>query len=185
MIVSCRRSFPSHLNHFLLLNKIHRSSWFNLVFSACDPPLVIHRVLEALFSVDTTFLVLFLFFITRSLRSNPHCKNTTVYRKFETNILRNETARPSFPKSYIHVSVSDLYIFSRSVCLFVCSKIGELIVGVHKLLTDTWMWKGGTRPRSFMSGNISIGSSLQCSPPWKCLLVHILFLYNFSISVYF
>jgi hypothetical protein len=33
----------------------------------------------------------------------------TVYRKFETNITRNETARPQ-SQSYIHVSVSDLYI---------------------------------------------------------------------------
>ncbi len=40
------------------------------------------------------------------------------------------------PNSYIHVSVSDLYIFSRSVCLFGCSKIGP-IVEIYKLLTDT------------------------------------------------
>jgi hypothetical protein len=35
---------------------------------------------------------------------------TQLYRKFETNIPRNETAQPLVPNSYIHVSVSNLYI---------------------------------------------------------------------------
>jgi hypothetical protein len=41
------------------------------------------------------------------------------------------------PSSYIHVSVSDLYIFPRSVCIFGCSKIGRQILGIYKLLTAT------------------------------------------------
>ncbi len=39
----------------------------------------------------------------------------------------------------IHLSVSDLYIFLGSVCLFCCSQIARLILGIYKLLTDTWM----------------------------------------------
>jgi hypothetical protein len=39
-----------------------------------------------------------------------HCKYCTVCRKLETNIRRNETARPRSLFFYIHVSVSDLYI---------------------------------------------------------------------------
>ncbi len=39
-----------------------------------------------------------------------HYKDSTVYRKSETNIPRNETERPQSQFLYIHVSVSDLYI---------------------------------------------------------------------------
>jgi hypothetical protein len=41
---------------------------------------------------------------------------------------------------------------SASVRLFCCSKIGGPIVGIYKSLTETWMWKLGTSPRSFISG---------------------------------
>jgi hypothetical protein len=41
------------------------------------------------------------------------------------------------PNSYIHLSVSEFYtLFPRSVC----RKIGGLIVGIYKSLTDTLMW---------------------------------------------
>jgi hypothetical protein len=40
------------------------------------------------------------------------------------------------PNSYIHVSVSYLYI-PQSVCLFFCRKIGGPIVGINKSFTDT------------------------------------------------
>ncbi len=33
-----------------------------------------------------------------------------------------------------------IYIFPGSVCIFCCSQIGRLIMGVYKSLTDTWMW---------------------------------------------
>ncbi len=56
-----------------------------------------------------------------------------------------------------------IYIFPGSVYLFGCSKIGGPILGIHKSLTDTWMWNWQTkhynydleitRPRSFISGN--------------------------------
>ncbi len=47
--------------------------------------------------------------------------------------------RSLVPNSYINVSVSDLYIPNlRSVCLFGCSKIGRLILGIYKWLTDMY-----------------------------------------------
>ncbi len=43
-----------------------------------------------------------------------------------------------------------------------CSKRGGPIVGIDKSLTETWMWKLGTRPCSFISGNICFEFSAQC-----------------------
>ncbi len=63
-----------------------------------------------------------------------------------------------------------IYIFPGSVCLFGCIKIGWPMLGIYKLLTDTWMWKLGdrtfiyncvleiTRPHRFISGNTWIGT---------------------------
>ncbi len=34
-----------------------------------------------------------------------------------------------------------IYIFPGSVCLFGCSKIGRLILGIYKPFTESWMWK--------------------------------------------
>ncbi len=59
------------------------------------------------------------------------------------------------PNFHIHVSVSDLCtVFSGSVHMFSCSRIGRLMGGIYKLLTHTWMWKLGLRPRNSFSGNI-------------------------------
>ncbi len=54
---------------------------------------------------------------------------------------------------YIHVSVSDLYI-PRIGPHISSSRNGSSIVGIYNLLTDTWMWKLGLRPRYSFSGNI-------------------------------
>jgi hypothetical protein len=40
------------------------------------------------------------------------------------------------PNSYIHVSVSDLYIFPRSVVRSSWKEIGGPILGIYKSLTD-------------------------------------------------
>ncbi len=59
-----------------------------------------------------------------------------------------------------------IYIFPGSVCLFGCrtkadrsweyinrSQIGGPILGIYKLLPDTWMWKWGDRTLWFCFGN--------------------------------
>ena len=46
-----------------------------------------------------------------------------------------------------------IYIFSGSVHIFSCSRIGRSIMGMHKSLTDTWMWKLGLLQRNSFSGN--------------------------------
>ncbi len=40
----------------------------------------------------------------------------------------------------------EINIFPGSVCLFCCSEICGLILGIHKSLTDTWRGKLGLRP---------------------------------------
>jgi len=57
------------------------------------------------------------------------------------------------PNFHIHVSVSDLFI-PRIGPHVSSSRKGRPIVGVYNLLTDTWMWKLGLRPRYSFSGNI-------------------------------
>ncbi len=57
------------------------------------------------------------------------------------------------PNVHIHVPGSDLYI-SRIGPHLSCSRIGRSIVGMHKSLTDTWMWKLGLWSRISFSGNI-------------------------------
>jgi hypothetical protein len=49
--------------------------------------------------------------------------------------------------------LSAIYIFSGSVCLFGCSKMGKPILGIYKSVTDTWMWKLGDRTLFFCFGN--------------------------------
>ncbi len=46
--------------------------------------------------------------------------------------------------------------------LCICSKIDGMIVGIYKSLTDTWIWKLGTKTRSFIIGNICFEISVQC-----------------------
>jgi hypothetical protein len=63
--------------------------------------------------------------------SNTHCKEIRIY-VFPEKELRSLT-----PNFNIHVSVSDLYIPTRSANLFSCSRIGRPIRGIYKSLTDT------------------------------------------------
>ncbi len=57
---------------------------------------------------------------------------------------------------------------------------------LYNSLTETWMWKLGTRPRSFISGNICSEFSVQflCSEEWNGTLLTIDTLVDpeFSIS---
>jgi hypothetical protein len=58
----------------------------------------------------------------------------------------------SFPISTF-IYLWKIYTFPRSFLLFCASNRGP-IVGIYKSLRETWMWKLGTRPHSFISGNI-------------------------------
>ncbi len=58
-----------------------------------------------------------------------------------------------------------IYTFQRSFRNRNTAKIGGLIVRKYKSLTDTWTQKLGTRPRSFISGNICFEFSVQCIKP--------------------
>ncbi len=70
-------------------------------------------------------------------------------------IFPGKELRGYFPNSYIHVSVSDLYIYSIPLIglPILLRKIGGPNVGVYRSLTDTLMWKLGLRPRNSFSGN--------------------------------
>jgi hypothetical protein len=72
--------------------------------------------------------------------------SATLQRRSDLYIPKNETVRHR----------------PRSVCLFFCSKRGGPIVGIYKALTETFMRKLGTRPRSFISVNICFEFSIQC-----------------------
>ncbi len=56
----------------------------------------------------------------------PHCANT-LYRKFKTNILRNETAL--FRSQFLHSYISEWIISFHDRFAYCCSKIGGPIVG--------------------------------------------------------
>ncbi len=45
---------------------------------------------------------------------------------------------------------------------YTAAKRGGLIVGIYKSLTETRMWQLGTRPCSFISGNICFEFSVPC-----------------------
>ncbi len=69
--------------------------------------------------------------------------------------------------SYIYVSVRDWHIPRIGLALL-------LILGIYKSLTDTWMWKLGTRPRNFIYENICLEFSVQCL--WSAKLLTSYFL---------
>jgi hypothetical protein len=99
---------------------------------------------------------------------------TALYRKLETNIPRNETARPrSQSNFYIHEFVSNLYISTiGSPTLLYCG-CGP-IKGIYIFITDTWMWCGNWergRAVSFL-GKFALKFLVQCicsvSPTHYC-----------------
>ncbi len=94
--------------------------------------------------------------------------------KFLQNIPRKKLLGHS-TNSYIRLFTWENYIFPRSVFHFCCRKIGGPTMGIHRSLTDTWMWKLGLKPRNSFSENTKIEISLQClnfsshvySIPWR------------------
>ncbi len=53
-------------------------------------------------------------------------------------------------------------VLSETVHIFSCSRIGRPTLGIHKSLTDTWMWKLGLKPHNYFSGNICFEFSIMC-----------------------
>ncbi len=64
----------------------------------------------------------------------------------------------------------EIYIFPESVCLFCCSQICGLILGIYKSLTNTWLLKLGLRPRNSQKRNTEMGFSLLCTNKYCTLL---------------
>jgi hypothetical protein len=90
------------------------------------------------------------------------CTANALYRKFETNIPRNETGRPLSPISTF-ICLWAIYIHIPTIgSQMQCSKIGRPTMGIYKSLTGTWMQKLGTRPRavSFLGIFASIFGSM-------------------------
>ncbi len=93
---------------------------------------------------------------------------SALYWKYNLCIPRNETARPC--SQFLHSCCCEwfIYIFPGFVCLFGCSKIGKLILGIFKCshIHDCGNWEAEyynyvweiTRQRSFISGNTLIGT---------------------------
>jgi hypothetical protein len=63
--------------------------------------------------------------------------NTVLYTENSKQIFPEKKLGGIGPNSYIHVSVSDLYIPTIAmVCLFCCRKIDGPIIGIYKSLID-------------------------------------------------
>jgi hypothetical protein len=69
----------------------------------------------------------------------------------------SENSKQIFPEMKLRGHVSNYYIQ-----VSVSRKIGGPIVKLNNSLTDTRMWKLGTRPCSVISGSICFEFSLQC-----------------------
>ncbi len=67
-------------------------------------------------------------------------------------IFPEKELRGHCPNVHIHVSMSDSYI-PRIDLPILLQGICGLILGIYKLLTDTWMWKLGLRPRNSQKRN--------------------------------
>jgi hypothetical protein len=89
------------------------------------------------------------------------CTANALYRKFKTNIPRNETARPC--SQFLYSCICE-HLYNPTISPQTHhGKIGRPIVGIYKSLTDKLIQKLGTRPCSFISGNICFKCSVQCN----------------------
>jgi hypothetical protein len=100
-------------------------------------------------------------FLSYRRHTVKHCIAYALYQKFETKIPINETALPRSQFPFMYIFVSNLYTPTIGPQTQY-SNIGRPIVGMYKSLTDTWMQKLGTRPRSFISGYKCFEFSVQC-----------------------
>jgi hypothetical protein len=88
--------------------------------------------------------------------------NTKILNKFSQK--RNCAA--SVPISTL-LSLSDLYISTIGLPILLQEKCRP-ILGIYKLLTDTWMWKLGLRDAQFLFWECINGISLQCQQLRTC-----------------
>ncbi len=67
-------------------------------------------------------------------------------------IFPEKELRSYSPNFHTHVSVSDLWIPTTDLPILLQEICGP-ILGIYKLVTDTWMWKLGQRPRNSKKRN--------------------------------
>ncbi len=85
-------------------------------------------------------------------------------RKFESIVPRNETAPPH--SKFLHSCICErfMYMYIPTIAPQTqYNKIGGLIAGIYKSLTDAGMQKLGIRLHNFISGNICFEFSEQCT----------------------
>jgi hypothetical protein len=106
---------------------------------------------------------------TRSLYAPPHIHTallgislSALQRQFRLCIPFLGIARPQ--SQFPHSCVWERFIqyIPRIGPHISSSRKGRPIVGIHNLLTDTWTWKLGLRPRYSFSGNICFKFSAFC-----------------------
>ncbi len=87
----------------------------------------------------------------------------TFYKKVATSFSTRHCKKIPFMYSQKRPQSQLIYIFHGSVHIFSCSRIGRPILGIHKSLTDKWMWKLGLRRRAIPFLGIFVIVSLQCA----------------------
>ncbi len=100
------------------------------------------------------FLLCVLSYLLFSAKSPSVCRES--YCEVTVPKIRNKHSQKwnceaSFPiRKFMYLWA--VCTFLRSIHLFRCSKIRGPMMEIYKSLTDTWMWKLGTRPRNFFLG---------------------------------
>ncbi len=105
--------------------------------------------------LNTVICVLLVLFNTSKnnspvLWTSPVYTAKNQYRKYK-QIFQKRNCAATAPISTF-MCLWAIYIFPPSICLFCCRKYCEPILGIHKSLTDTWMWNLGLRPHNPRKG---------------------------------
>ncbi len=135
-----------------------RVSW-NFLFILIKLFSFLMYLLLTFFSFSSFFLFLSYFlnivFLGRFLET-AHCMFTLQRYNIDNTkqIFLGKELRGYSPSSYIHVSLSYLYIPLIGLPFLLQENIGGSNMGICRSLTHTWMWKLGLRPRNFFFGNI-------------------------------
>ncbi len=89
--------------------------------------------------------------IARHQGVDMHCKDT-IAKKIRNIYSKKRNCAATVPIPTF-MFLCAIYIFSKSICIFCCRKIGGPILEIYKSVTDTWMWKLGPRPRNSQKRN--------------------------------